>query len=123
MQAVTNVLKQCYGENKDAVSEELVKYLVDPGLQVQCSYLIEKLQLKFQQEDSAPASLLPAMPLAFLSCVSVMACCTLQRFDGQSDPVIMGHCHIMQTQPEIPELILGINEMAMDECKSPCPAL
>ncbi|KAK9802832.1 hypothetical protein WJX73_004149 [Symbiochloris irregularis] len=31
--AVTKVLKQCYGENKDAVSEELVKYLVDPGLQ------------------------------------------------------------------------------------------
>ena len=34
MQAVTKILKQCYGDNKEAVSDELVQFMVDPGLQV-----------------------------------------------------------------------------------------
>ena len=34
VQAVMKILKQCYGDNKEAVSDELVQFMVDPGLQV-----------------------------------------------------------------------------------------
>lgn len=33
MQAVKKILRQCYGNNKEAVSDELVQYLLDPGMQ------------------------------------------------------------------------------------------